>query len=84
MKKHVHGNEDIVQGITVGSEVLYRGGLSPAKLKERIIQVVDEFPKVTVGTVDSWNKFADGSYDSIIADPKINYLYVCPLTLVLW
>ncbi|PLB43770.1 hypothetical protein P170DRAFT_514095 [Aspergillus steynii IBT 23096] len=73
LKQYVHGNEDVVYGITVGSEVLYRGGLSPAKLKERIIQVVDEFPKVTVGTVDSWNKFADGTYDDIIASPKINY-----------
>lgn len=54
--------------------MLYRKGLPADKLKQRIIQVVDEFPKVTVGTVDSWNKFADGSYDSIVADPKINYL----------
>ncbi|KAK1150106.1 glycoside hydrolase 3 protein [Aspergillus melleus] len=73
LKQYVHGNEDVVQGITVGSEVLYRGDLPAAKLKERIIQVVDEFPKVTVGTVDSWNKFADGTYDDIISSPKINY-----------
>ncbi|KAA8651999.1 1,3-beta-glucanosyltransferase Bgt1 [Aspergillus tanneri] len=73
LKKYLPNNEDVVQAITVGSEVLYRGSLPAGKLKDRIIQVVDEFPKITVGTVDSWNKFADGSYNDIISDPKINY-----------
>lgn len=35
-------------------------------LLKRIQQVQDEFPKVTVGMVDSWNKFADGTADAIL------------------
>ncbi|KAF7137117.1 hypothetical protein CNMCM5793_007181 [Aspergillus hiratsukae] len=66
LKASVPGNEDVIDAITVGSEVLYRKSLTPQALLGRIQQVQKEFPKVTVGTVDSWNKFADGTADPII------------------
>lgn len=74
LSKSVPGNEDVVDAITVGSEVLYRGGLTAQVLLERIVTVQKKFPKVTIGTVDSWNKFADGTADPIITSGKVNYL----------
>ncbi|KAL4866445.1 hypothetical protein BDV12DRAFT_172804 [Aspergillus spectabilis] len=66
LKKAVPGNEDVIHAITVGSECLYRGDITAQKLLKRINQVKDEFPSITVGTVDSWNKFADGTADPIV------------------
>lgn len=66
LKKTVHGGEGVVEAITVGSEALYRGSLSAQKLLKRIQQVQEEFPQVTIGTADSWNKFADGTADPLI------------------
>lgn len=66
LKASVPGNEDVVRAITVGSECLYRDSLSAPALLSRIQQVQKAFPKVQVGTVDSWNKFNDGSADPII------------------
>ncbi|KAL4905998.1 hypothetical protein BDW74DRAFT_177687 [Aspergillus multicolor] len=67
LQKSVPGNEDVVHAITVGSECLYRGDLIDApKLLKRINQVKKEFDGVEVGTVDSWNKFADGTADPLI------------------
>lgn len=66
LKASVPGNEDVVRAITVGSECLYRGSLSAPDLLNRIQQVQKAFPKVQVGTVDSWNKFNDGTADPII------------------
>lgn len=66
LKQVVPGNEDVVSAITVGSEVLYRGTLTAQALLSKIQQVQNQFPSVTVGTVDSWNKFADGTADPII------------------
>lgn len=66
LKKTVHGSEGVVDAITVGSESLYRGSLSADKLLKRIQQVQKEFPEVTIGTADSWNKFADGTADPLI------------------
>lgn len=66
MKEAVPGNEEVIDAITVGSEVLYRKSLTPQSLLARIQQVQKEFPKITVGMVDSWNKFADGTADPII------------------
>ncbi|KAF9889759.1 glycoside hydrolase 3 protein [Aspergillus nanangensis] len=73
LSKSVPGNEDVIEAITVGSEVLYRKSLTAQKLLERIETVQTKFPKVTVGTVDSWNKFADGTADPIITSGKVNY-----------
>lgn len=66
LKKSVPGNEDVIHAITVGSESLYRGDMSAQKLLQRINQVKKEFNGVEVGTVDSWNKFADGTADPLI------------------
>lgn len=66
LKQVVPGNEDVVSAITVGSEVLYRGSLTAQALLSKIQQVQNQFPSVAVGTVDSWNKFADGTADPII------------------
>ncbi|KAL4766269.1 1,3-beta-glucanosyltransferase Bgt1 [Aspergillus foveolatus] len=67
LKNTVPGNEEVIHAITVGSECLYRGDLIDApKLLKRINQVKQEFDGVEVGTVDSWNKFADGTADPLI------------------
>ena len=66
LKKTIPGNEDVIHAITVGSEALYRGDLSAQKLLQRINQVKKQFPTITVGTADSWNKFADGTADPLI------------------
>ncbi|KAF7585692.1 glycoside hydrolase 3 protein [Aspergillus hancockii] len=66
LKKTVPGNEDVIHAITVGSETLYRKGLTAQQLLTKIQQVQNSFPKVTVGTVDSWNKFNDGTADPIV------------------
>ncbi|PYH95948.1 glycoside hydrolase [Aspergillus ellipticus CBS 707.79] len=66
LKQYVPGNEDVISGITVGSECLYRKSLSAQQLLSRIQQVQNQFPSITVGTVDSWNKFADGTADPIV------------------
>lgn len=62
----VPGNEDSVYAITVGSEALYRGNFTGEELLEKINEVEEMFPDVTVGTADSWNKYADGTADPII------------------
>ncbi|PYH44383.1 putative myosin class II heavy chain (MHC) [Aspergillus saccharolyticus JOP 1030-1] len=66
LKQSVPGNENVVSAITVGSEVLYRNSLTAQQLLSLIQQVQAQFPNVAVGTVDSWNKFADGTADPII------------------
>ncbi|KAB8231561.1 glycoside hydrolase superfamily [Aspergillus alliaceus] len=66
LKQTVPGNEDVVHAITVGSETLYRNGLTAQQLLDKINQVQKVFPKVSVGTVDSWNKYNDGTADPII------------------
>lgn len=60
------GNEDSVYAITVGSETLYRGNFTAGQLLGKIQEVQSMFPKVTVGTADSWNKYADGTADGLI------------------
>lgn len=66
LKKAVPGNEDVVSAITVGSEALYRGDLKATELLEMIREVQKMFPKIPVGTADSWNKYADGTADPLI------------------
>lgn len=79
LKKAVPGNEDVIEAITVGSETLYRGDLTGPQLHNYISAVAKEFPKVTVGTADSWNKFADGTADDLFttntdANPMVTYV----------
>lgn len=62
----VPGNEDVVYAITVGSETLYRGNFTGEELLGKIQSVQNLFPSVTVGTADSWNKYADGTADALI------------------
>lgn len=66
LKKAVPGNEDVVAAITVGSEALYRGSLKASALLDMIQEVQKMFPKIPVGTADSWNKYADGTADALI------------------
>ena len=56
-----------VYALTVGSESLYRG-VKASELLPRIQKAAADFGKITkrVGTVDSWNKFQDGTADQII------------------
>ncbi|PGH21508.1 hypothetical protein AJ80_03176 [Polytolypa hystricis UAMH7299] len=67
LKKTVPGNEDVITAITVGSETLYRGNFTGPELLEKIQDVQKLFPTVPVGTADSWNKYADGTADALIA-----------------
>lgn len=57
---------DAVYAITVGSEALYRGNFNGEQLLQRIQKVQNLFPKVKIGTADSWNKYADGTADPLI------------------
>ncbi|PGG96056.1 hypothetical protein AJ79_09744 [Helicocarpus griseus UAMH5409] len=66
LKKAVPGNEDVIAAITVGSETLYRGNFTGEELLGKINQVKNMFPKVKVGTADSWNKYDDGTADPLI------------------
>ncbi|EEP81042.1 glycosyl hydrolase family 17 [Uncinocarpus reesii 1704] len=67
LQKAIPGNENVITAITVGSETLYRGNFTGQELLQKINQVQKMFPKVTVGTADSWNKYADGTADPLIA-----------------
>ncbi|KAJ5091760.1 Glycoside hydrolase superfamily [Penicillium alfredii] len=77
------GQDDAVHAITVGSEALYRGDLTGPQL-HRYIKVVHDYvtkelknDKLLVGTADSWNKFADGTADSLFTEePIVKYVYV--------
>jgi len=66
LQASVPGNEDAVFGITVGSETLYRGNFTGPQLLDKINSVQAMFPKVLIGTADSWNKYADGTADALI------------------
>lgn len=77
LKKVVPGNEDMIAAITVGSETLYRGNFTGPELLKKIKDVKQMFPKVKVGTADSWNKYADGTADALITG-GVDYLYVFP------
>lgn len=74
-----------VYALTVGSESLYRE-VDACELLPRIVDARSTFGNIVkrVGTVDSWNKFADGTADPIITGncdgkasvPGITFLYV--------
>ncbi|ODQ52251.1 glycoside hydrolase [Saitoella complicata NRRL Y-17804] len=59
-----------VVGITVGSEVLYRGDLTPDELVSRIKEVKTTASGVgysgMVGTADSWNMWTNSSNNAVI------------------
>lgn len=58
--------KDQVYAVTVGSESLYRGNFTGEQLLEKINDIGDALPGTTIGTADSWNKFADGTADALI------------------
>ncbi|MCJ1475707.1 hypothetical protein MMC13_004370 [Lambiella insularis] len=60
-------NAGAVYAITVGSEALYRGSLTPQELLSYIQDMQNTFPNVKIGTADSWNKFQDGTADPIVS-----------------
>ena len=66
LQSSVPGYEDQVYGITVGSETLYRGSVTAQQLLTYIQDVQKMFPTITIGTADSWNKYADGTADPLI------------------
>lgn len=79
LKKVVPGSEAVVEAITVGSETLYRGDLTGPQLHNYISAVRKHFPSITVGTADSWNKFADGTADNLFTthtaeNPLVTYV----------
>lgn len=45
---------------------MYRGTFTGQQLLDRINTVKKMFPKVKIGTADSWNKFVDGTGDALI------------------
>ena len=79
LKKAVPGYEDVIEAITVGSETLYRGDQTGPSLHNYIGLVANQFKSITVGTADSWNKFADGTADDLFttnteAAPLVTYV----------
>jgi glucan 1,3-beta-glucosidase len=79
LKKYIPGYESQVEAITVGSETLYRGDLTGPQLHKYISTVGKAFPSTTVGTADSWNKFADGTADDLFTtntddNPMVTYV----------
>ncbi|KAI1335332.1 glycoside hydrolase family 17 protein [Xylariaceae sp. FL0016] len=58
-----------VKAITVGSESLYRGNFTGEELLDKINIVKKALgdTDLKVGTADSWNKFADGTADPLVA-----------------
>lgn len=87
--KNASDYKSTIYAVTVGSESLYRyeqdesTGLSADVLKSRIQSfqktLKDANLSFKVGTADSWNKYQDGTADSII--PIVDILYV---TCVCW
>ncbi|KAF1996827.1 glycoside hydrolase family 17 protein [Amniculicola lignicola CBS 123094] len=58
---------DVIYGVTVGSETLYRGNFTGSELHDKIEAVRKALPKgMKIGTADSWNKYADGTADAVI------------------
>ena len=79
-----------VYALTIGSESLYNG-IDACDILPRIVDARSTFGSIVkrVGTVDSWNKFQDGSADPFITGncegqasvPGTTFLYVrhCPV-----
>ena len=74
----VPGNKDVIFGITVGSEILYRGDFTPNQLLGMIQQVQNAFPDLLVGTADSWTAIANGTADPLIKG-GVKLMYRPPL-----
>ncbi|KAK9474473.1 glycoside hydrolase superfamily [Dipodascopsis tothii] len=61
-----------IVGITVGSEALYRGDLTPSALADAINEVrdlvhaIDGYESVPVGTADSWNILVDAANSAAV------------------
>lgn len=53
---------------------MFRKAFTGPELLKRVQKVEKMFPHVTVGTADSWNKFADGAADALITG-GVKYLY---------
>lgn len=76
LRQHL-GSGDNVYAITVGSEVLYRGDYSASVLSELVTDtrnlVHNELglSSIPIGTADSWNKFNDGTANSLIPNLDI-------------
>ena len=66
LQASVPDNEDVVFGITVGSETLYRGNFTGEQLLTKIQTVQNMFPGVLIGTADSWNMYTEGKADALI------------------
>ncbi|KAL8929770.1 MAG: hypothetical protein Q9208_000914 [Pyrenodesmia sp. 3 TL-2023] len=66
-----------VYALTIGSESLYRN-VTAEELLPRIKDAKTEFGKLVprIGTVDSWNKFADGAADAILTSGVPTFLMV--------
>lgn len=78
LKSHLPSiSKDSIRGITVGSEALYRGDLSPEDLSSKINTVKEllndikdkngnSYAGTPVGTADSWNLWVDGANTAAI------------------
>lgn len=67
LQTYVKDYTDQVYAVTVGSETMYRGNFTGSELLQRIMDVKSVLPSgVKIGTADSWNKFADGTADTVI------------------
>jgi glucan 1,3-beta-glucosidase len=77
-------SKSTISSILVGSEALYRGDLTGSELANYISEIQqllsqlkdkdgNSYSDIPVGTVDSWNKFVDGTANDVI--PVSNVLY---------
>ncbi|KAI8295391.1 hypothetical protein K4K56_012024 [Colletotrichum sp. SAR 10_98] len=69
--EHISGFEDQVYAVTVGSESLYRGNFTGPELADKIKDMQKALPTIRIGTADSWNKFQDGTADTVIKTADI-------------
>lgn len=73
-----------IMNVLVGSEALYRGDLTGEELanlvsetKELLADIKDKngesYSDIPIGTVDSWNKYADGTANPVVAVSDVLY-----------
>jgi glucan 1,3-beta-glucosidase len=64
--------QDVVYGITVGSEGIYRGTYQESDLVGWISEINGLFSSFKIGTADSWNSWQNGSMDGVISSSSLD------------
>ena len=64
--------QDVLYGITVGSEGIYRGTYQESDLIGWISEIKGLFPDVKIGSADSWSSWQNGSMDGVIGSGSLD------------